>query len=210
MKSEDKKLRAIVYIDGYNLYYGLRSAYNGKYKWLDLQALAQSLIHPNMELKTVKYFTAISKGSEATRLKQEIYLHALATYCNKLEIIYGRFLKKSKQCRNCANQYMSYEEKETDVNIACQILNDAHLNNYDYCYVVSGDSDLVPPLKIVRQNFIDKKIIVANPPKRKNTKLCNTANGSFFISKSQIKNNQLPQSITNDRGNQLTKPADWI
>lgn len=163
-----------------------------------------------MELIAVKYFAAITKNNPNTEARQKIYLKALESHCNKLDIIYGHFLKKLKQCRNCANKYMSYEEKETDVNIACQILNDAYLDNYDYCYVVSGDSDLAPPLKIVKQNFINKKIIVASPPKRKNTKLCNTANGSFFISKSQIKNNQLPQSITNDKGNQLTKPEDWI
>jgi hypothetical protein len=37
------------------------------------------------------------------------------------------------------------------------------------CFVVSGDSDLVPPVKIIRKYFSDKKVIVAYPPKRKSS-----------------------------------------
>ncbi|MDC9727550.1 MAG: NYN domain-containing protein [Candidatus Thioglobus sp.] len=211
MKNNNKNLKkVIVYIDGYNLYYGLRSAYKGKYKWLDLQALSESFLQKNMSLIAVKYFTAITKSNSETKNRQEIFLKALAVHCDKLEITYGRFLSKTKQCRECGNTHQSYEEKKTDVNIACQILNDAHLDKYDYCYVVSGDSDLVPPVEIVKQLFPDKTIIVAHPPKRKSAELCKVADGYFAISKQKIKVNQLPQSIQNTTGNELTKPKTWI
>ena len=209
MKNTKKKLRTIVYIDGYNLYYGLRAAYKTKYKWLDLQALAYSFIQQNMDIVAVKYFTAISKSDSKTKMKQEIFLKALSSHCDKLKIIYGRFLSKTRQCRECGDKYKYYEEKKTDVNIACQILNDAHLDNYDYCYIVSGDSDLVPPVAIIKEQFPNKKIIIANPPKRKSDELCKVADGFFSISKLKIQTNQLPHTVINKNGKKLTKPEAW-
>ena len=42
----NRKQRAIVYIDGYNLYYGMRNAFGNRDMWLDLQAFAASLLRP--------------------------------------------------------------------------------------------------------------------------------------------------------------------
>ena len=117
------KQRVIVYIDGFNLYYGLRSAYGVRYKWLDLQSLSESLLGPSMTLATVKYFTAVTKNTDDSRRRQEIYLKALQAHCDKLKVYNGRFMSKPQRCRKCGEQYTSFEEKKTDVNIACQILN---------------------------------------------------------------------------------------
>lgn len=95
------------------------------------------------------------------------------------------------------------------MNIACQILNDTHLDNYDCCYVVSGDSDLVPPLQIVKENHPEKHTIVAHPPKRQSVELCKIANGWFAISKQKIKRNQLPVKVVTKHGNELTRPRKW-
>ena len=155
----EEKQRVIVYIDGHNLYHGLRSAYGGRYKWLNVQALSESLLQPDMLLIAVKYFTAVVKNtthSQDARQRQEIYLKAVQAHCDKLEIYYGRFLSKLQKCGKCDERYTRFEEKKTDVNIVCQIPNDTHLDHYDCCYIVSGDSDLVPPLEIV------KKIIPIN------------------------------------------------
>ena len=203
------KRRVIVYIDGYNLYYGLCSAHLIGYKWLDLQAFSESLLRPDMTLVAVKYFTAITKSTTGSKQRQEIYLKALQTHCNKLEIYFGRFLAKPKKCRMCGVQYNIFEEKKTDVNIACQILNDTHLDHYDCCYVVSGDSDLVPPLQIVKENHPDKQTIVAHPPQRKSLELCKIANAWFAINKRKFKSNQLPVKITTTHGGKLVRPTEW-
>ena len=208
-QKSNKVQRVIVYIDGYNLYYGQREAFGSRYKWLDLQALAESLLKPGMELIVVKYFTAITKSTTGSKQRQAIYLKALQAHCDKLEIHYGRFLSKTKSCRSCKTQYVLFEEKKTDVNIACQILNDTHLDHYDCCYVISGDSDLVPPLHIVKQNHPDKHTIVAHPPRRKSIELCKIANGWFAINKQKFKLNQLPEQIETERGNMLTRPKEW-
>jgi len=156
--------RVIVYIDGYNLYYGMRAAFGRRYQWLDLQALAQSFLKPGMTLVSVKYFTAITKSTTGAKQRQEVYLKALQAHCDKLAIHYGRFLSKTNRCKHCGAEYPTFEEKKTDVNIACQLLNDTHLDLYDCAYLVSGDSDLAPPLQIIRRSHPGKHTIVAHPP----------------------------------------------
>ena len=54
--------RAIVYIDGFNLYYGIRSLRNPTLKWLDVECLAKSFLRPDTHLEQVKYFTTMIKG----------------------------------------------------------------------------------------------------------------------------------------------------
>lgn len=209
MIDSPKKQRVIVYIDGYNLYYGLRQAFSQKYKWLDLQGLSESLLRPNMELVSVKYFTAITKSTAGVKQRQEVYMKALEAHCDKLEIFYGRFLAKEKRCRQCGHIHASFEEKKTDVQIACQILNDAHNDAFDCCYVISGDSDLVPPLEILKASHPNRHAIVAHPPRRKSTELCKIADGWFAIAEQKIKKNQLPQQVMSESGNPLYKPAEW-
>lgn len=208
----EEQQRVTVYIDGHNLYHGLHSAYGARYKWLDVQALSESLLQPGMLLTAVKYFTAVVKNtthSQDARQRQEIYLRALQTHCDKLEIYYGWFLSKLQKCGKCDEQYARFEEKKTDVNIACQILNDTHLDHYDCCYIVSGDSDLVPPLEIVKRSHPDKRTIVAHPPHRKSMELCESSDGWFAISRQKLKNSQLPGKVTTSHGRELTRPTEW-
>ena len=49
-----KKTR--VYIDGYNLYYGLLKG--TPWKWLDLELFSRGLLNPDHEIVSIVYFTA--------------------------------------------------------------------------------------------------------------------------------------------------------
>ena len=204
-----KKQRAIVYIDGYNLYYGMRADFGNRYMWLDLQALSESLLQQQAELIAVKYFTAITRSTSGSKHRQDVYLKALQAHCAKLEIFYGRFLSKSRRFQGCQAEHKFFEEKKTDVNIACEIINDAYLDRYDLCYLVSGDSDLVPPLKIIKQPHLSKRSIVAHPPRRKSSELCSIANGCFAIGRAKFAQNQLPETIYRGQKRELTRPTEW-
>ncbi len=48
--------RTTVYIDGYNLYYGLLKG--TPYKWLDPMRLVKALLREDHEIISVKYFTS--------------------------------------------------------------------------------------------------------------------------------------------------------
>ncbi len=43
--------RVVTYIDGYNLYYGLKQAGLDSSRWLDLEAMSRSLLKPSQQLK---------------------------------------------------------------------------------------------------------------------------------------------------------------
>lgn len=50
--------RVIAYVDGFNLYFGLKNAGFKRYYWLDVMALAGSLLKPGQTLAATHYFTA--------------------------------------------------------------------------------------------------------------------------------------------------------
>lgn len=52
--------------------------------------------------------------------------------------------------------FQTYEEKETDVNIAIHILKWAFQDEYDTAYVLSADSDISPAVSMCREIFPDK------------------------------------------------------
>ncbi len=57
-----------------------------------------------------------------------------------------------------------HEEKESDVQMAIDMLDLAYKNKYDKCILVSGDSDLMPAIKKILENFTEKTILVLPPP----------------------------------------------
>jgi len=94
--------RVIAYIDGYNLYYGLRAKYWKWSYWLNLQALGRSLLKPGQSLESNKYFTTIAKQPYDRNRRQAQYLEALQTL-TAFHIYYGHFLSQQVICRNCGH-----------------------------------------------------------------------------------------------------------
>ena len=54
------------------------------------------------------------------------------------------------------------EEKGSDVNLATHLLHDAHTAKFDIGVVISNDSDLLEPIKLVRHH-LKKQVGVLNP-----------------------------------------------
>src|SRR6185312_16201468 len=104
--------RVIAYIDGFNLYFGLRSKGWRKYYWLDLVRLPQALLKSGQQLDAVHYFTsrirANGHNTEDMR-RQNVYLEALSTFPS-VTMHFGHYLDKPRRCRACGAQWMDYEE----------------------------------------------------------------------------------------------------
>ena len=203
------KRKVIVYVDGFNVYYGMKEAFRRRYRWLDYQQLAEGLLKEGMELVRVVYFTANIKGNGDGVGRQKIYLKALEAHCDKLTIIKGKFLLKDVWCPKCKQFHQKPEEKQTDVNIACEMLQDAHRGAFDVCYLLSGDSDLVPPLKILAEDYPDRPCIVAFPPNRKSDCLSKNARSSFMLNEKRFKRNQLPDEILLPSKTVVHCPKPW-
>jgi len=206
-KKSVKKERVIVYIDGFNLYFGMTSKYNNT-KWLDLISLAENILKPNQTLVEVRYYTAMISNNVSKVKRQVSYIDALRN--SGVSITLGHYKKKKKFCRSCDANWLTYEEKMTDVNISVDLLKHAMEDKYDAAMLISGDSDLVPPIKAVHSSFINKRIFVVFPPNRANEDVRRVAKGYFTLGRKTLLDNQFAASIQLPNGKALIKPNDWL
>jgi uncharacterized LabA/DUF88 family protein len=212
--------RVICYVDGFNLYFGLRDKGLRRYYWLNVRRLAESILRPNQVLVETKYFTARISGAKggdprnraarlnAKRKRQSDFLEALETLTD-FTIYEGHYLAKSVTCRNCGASWRSHEEKMTDVNIATEMLMDAFHNRFDTALIVSGDSDLVPPIQAVLQDFPGKRVVVAFPQGRISEQLKQAASAWLTIGRKKYRDSQFPDQLTKRDGSILHRPTRW-
>jgi uncharacterized LabA/DUF88 family protein len=203
-------VRVAVYVDGFNLYFGLRSKGWRDCYWLNPCEMATRLLKPNQTLQVVKYFTARVnvRGASTKHVRQNTFLEAIeSTPCTK--VFYGQYQAKQKKCRSCDAQWTDYEEKMTDVNIATQLLCDAFADTFDTALVVSGDSDLAPPMEALRKLFPLKRIIAVFPPDRVSKKLRQVAHGQLTLGRKLLKDSQFPDAYTKPDGYVLKRPDSW-
>ena len=112
------KQKVIVYVDGFNFYYGLRKNRWRKYYWLDMVRLFESFMRPNQELVAVKYFSARVED-DGKSLRQNAFFQA--NQMNpKFKLILGKYLRKTFKCKECGFLNDTYEEKESDVRIGME------------------------------------------------------------------------------------------
>lgn len=203
--------RVINYVDGFNLYFGLKDSRFKKYYWLDLPALSAALLKPGQQLVATHYFTARirTNGRNAADAKRQTnYIDALAAQDN-LTVHEGHYLEKTQRCNGCGATWKAYEEKMTDVNIAAQMLADAYEDRFDTAFIISGDSDLTTPIQQVRKRFPNKRLIVVFPPNRQSAQLKKAANGFLSIGEDKLRQNQLPDPVITASGFALHRPVHW-
>jgi hypothetical protein len=205
--------RTIIYVDGFNFYYG--AARGTPYKWLDLEKCFLRL-RPADDIRRIWYFTALVDGTKGSR--QQIYLRALATR-PLVQIVLGKFKLKQIKCAVPGCSYSGSrifdmpEEKRTDVNIALQLLDDANHDRADQFIVVSGDSDLVPALEMVKAEWPDKRLIVyvpsRHPVRGAAVELRSAADRHKTFPQALLKVCQFPPVLPDGGGGTIHKPVEW-
>ena len=151
--------RVIAYIDGFNLYFGLKEKGWRCYYWIDIHLLCQNLLRSPQHLIQVKYFTSRIKSPPDKKKRQSTFLEALKTTRGIIPW-YGIYQTKPVPCEKCSHINNIPEEKMTDVQISSEMVSDAHLNKYDTALLMTGDRDLVPAIEKVRADFPKKRVVV--------------------------------------------------
>lgn len=204
---DTKSNRVIVYIDGFNLYFGMKDAGFNHCKWLNISKLINSYLTDNQQLIEIKYFTSRVTNNPKKQRRQTIYIEALET--TGIKVVYGLYKAKSIECENCGHLWSISNEKMTDVNIATHLIIDAFQDIYDTAILVSGDSDLVPPIKAVHKNFPKKAVSVFFPPSRHNNSVAAVAKGSQILGRKKLVDCQFDDEVKKSNGYILRKPGEW-
>ncbi len=191
------------YVDGFNLYHAIHDLRKPWLKWLDLYSLADSLTYPNERLVSVEYFSAYATWRTEAYLRHRAYVRALEHAGVKVTM--AHFKTKQRKCYRCGNEWKDHEEKETDVRIALQILEDAMDGLFDRAIIISGDSDLVPVVQTIRHRWPQKQILIATPPGRFKTSqdLRTSANHSIELRPSRLTRHLLPELTRDESGKPL-------
>lgn len=207
-------MRAIVYVDGFNLYF--RRLKDTPYKWLDLQALS-GLLLPNFDIQRVRYFTArvVARRNDPQQVqRQQAYLGALRAI--GVNEHFGNYLSRPKMRPTVESikkghpqfvEIMNEEEKGSDVNLAAYLLRDGYKDLYDTAMVVSNDSDLRTPIRMVMRELHKEVIVAITDPTVRKSAL--PASSYRRIRAGALAVAQLPQSVTDQTGKTFTKPAGW-
>jgi uncharacterized LabA/DUF88 family protein len=205
-------VKIFVYIDGFNLYYGALK--KTPYKWLDVSQLCSHLLQGH-EIAKIKYFTAPMKVRAGDPdpdkvVRQQMYLRALRTLPN-VEIIEGFFLSHKVLMRRADGRgsvdVIKTEEKGTDVKIAAHLLHDGHQNAYEMAVVISNDSDLAEPIKMVTQD-LKRPVIVISPFDRNTLELARVATSRRKIRSGVLGVSQFPPELKDNIGT-FRKPSAW-
>jgi uncharacterized LabA/DUF88 family protein len=200
--------RVVAYVDGYNLYFGLREKGWKRFYWLNIQSIVQNLLKPNQILVSTKYFTTVIKRPPDKRSRQAVFLEALGTLSD-FKMFYGHWLSNPVTCHKCGHTYDAYHEKMTDVNIAVELMSDAFQDHLDVAFLVSADSDLVGPVRAIRELFPQKRVIVAFPPARYSGALRAAAHGHTFIRRNVLSKSVFPDQVVKPDGFVLARPVEW-
>lgn len=203
--------RVAAFIDGFNFYHSLEEAGCQHLKWLNYWNLADAFVANSREkLVKVFYFSAIVPWDQAKAARHKVYIQALEFY--GVEIVLGKFKEVTKKCRAiCHQKYNTYEEKETDVNIAVTLLSEAVNDTYDRALLFSGDSDMIAGVRALKKLCPHKKITAVIPYMRSSVDLINNCHSSAKIKKKHLENNQFPPRIELKPGSGafITRPAAW-
>lgn len=200
--------RVISYIDGYNLYFGLKSAGWKRYYWLDVCKLSRNLTLKTQEIVATKYFTSRISSPPDKRQRQTQFIEALET-ATDAQIIFGQYTNSDFKCPLCKGIDKVPKEKMTDVNIATEMLTDAFQDQFDTALLITGDSDLTAPVRAIRRIFPEKRVVVGFPPNRVSVELRDAASAFIYIGKPKLSESLLPAKIVKPDGYQIECPTRW-
>lgn len=200
-------MRVITYIDGFNFYHSVTELLNRqnkhtKFKWVNFTQMARLFLAGNDTIEKIYYFSAYASWKLESMQRHRAFVSILKDL--GIEVILGTFKEKRVHCTNCNTIITKHEEKQTDVNIAVQIIKDCYENACDCMQIVSGDTDLIPPIVFAKQRGI--KIHIVLPPNQRANELIALADKKSKIKFKQLQKIFLGENYTLKSGKKITCP----
>jgi hypothetical protein len=128
-------------------------------------------------------------------------------------VYYGKFLSRKRWLKLVREPGMAKvwvtQEKGSDVNLASHLLADGFHGRYSVAVVVSDDTDLLTPIRMVRE---DLKLVVGviNPQDHKpHEDMVSAATFVKQIRQGPLSASELPDVVIDKDGAEIAKPKPW-
>jgi NYN domain len=159
------RIRAALYIDGFNLYHSVNDLGEPFLKWCNFWKLGESIIsRQSEELVRVVFCTAYYPGDHSKKIRHERLVRALKLV--GVETVLGHFSHEDAKCRDCGSTWQKPTEKATDINLALSVYDDAVQDVMDTAYLLTADTDQAATAKLFAKRFPGKKLVSVSPPGR--------------------------------------------
>ena len=211
--------------DGFNLYY--RALRPSPHKWLNISALSRAAL-ASAQFVAINYYTARVSGRidpDAPR-RQHAYLRALGTLPD-VAIHFGKFMTNKKWSGlvmpgpsfKPAPQTLNInpapvvalvwktEEKGSDVNLGVHLVRDGFLGKFDEAAILTNDTDLCEPMRIVRDD-VGLPITLLTPVPVPHASLQGVATHVRHVAP-YLGPCQFPNPIIDAKGVRISKPVSW-
>lgn len=210
----------MAFIDGYNLYHAIdemdKNPITGQYnnlkqhlKWLNISSLVKAMtIHGGQELVAVHYFSAFATWLPDAYARHRKFVEALRS--QNVSIMMGQFKLKDKSCKRCNHTWKGHEEKETDVNIALQLINLAYKDKFDRAVIATADTDLLPAIRMLKSEFPHKTVTVILPNTRSRAaQMMREICPVVLFKEKHLERNLFPEEILLSDGGKIIRPPKY-
>ncbi len=201
--------RIFFFVDGFNCYHAFdaRERYR-KYKWVSLSKLCGCYVTEKRDtISGIEYFTALAAWDLGKVARHNIFIKAQEN--EGVKIVYGEFKRKNRKCRLCQKIFKTFEEKQTDVNIAIRLFQLGIQDRYDKAIILSGDTDLLPAIKAVQTTFPSKQVGVVIPIGRASEDLKKQTDFHYRMKEKHLQSSRYTDTVSLTDGSSLVCPPNW-
>jgi NYN domain len=209
-------VRGGIYYDGFNMYHAVDDIGKPYLKWCNLWKLGELVAKGHAKsIERAVFCTAYFPGDHGKRVRHEAYVNALKLV--GVEPKFGHTTTEPMACNDCGRQWQQPREKETDINVALALFEDAIDDRYDVAFLVTADTDQASTIKAFRRRFPLKKIINVVPPGRVPSKhLADLCHNKVKLREQHFDECALPEAVmaqgqkTIYRPREYDPPVGWV
>ncbi|MEW8525523.1 MAG: NYN domain-containing protein [Candidatus Thiodiazotropha endolucinida] len=168
--------------------------------------VADDLVHLDDPIIPVKGSYLVTDQDSANERMLEIVMDRSKLTRDEKKLFYRR-KPPTPHAKALLAEVHSMEEKGSDVNLATHLLNDAWQELFDMALVISNDTDLVTPIKIVvEQRKLPVAVINPTMNRTPSAGLKRVASTVWHVRKEHYERSQFPDRMEGG----LSKPSEWV
>lgn len=220
-ESQELMPRAALYIDGFNLYHPIHrmGPENNHLKWACLWTLGRNLTEPKgQKLVKVAFCTAVPSLRQNPEKRERHIKFNNAQRAQGVEVIEGHYVPESIEEDGLPTGDTKWTEKQTDLNVALELILDGLNDQYDVALLLSADTDQVATARAFSEHVapLGKTLVGVAPPDRDAPKGYSAFKiPTIKLKKFDIERCVMPGEIVHNgimilRPREYDPPVDWM